>query len=60
MKSITILIDKTGHVSMKTQGFEGTTCKDATRALEQGLGIVLSDKPSFDQGTSHFMVETQQ
>ena len=49
MKTITILIDKTGQVSMQTQGFNGQTCKDATRALEQGLGIVLSDKPTFDQ-----------
>jgi hypothetical protein len=60
MKTITILIDKTGQVSMQTNGFDGTACKDATKAIERGLGVVLSDKPSFDQGTSHFMVETQQ
>ncbi len=60
MKTITIVIDKVGQVAVQTHGFDGQNCKDATRALEQGLGIVLSDKPSFDQGTSHFMVETQQ
>ena len=60
MKTITILIDKTGQVSMQTNGFDGTACKDATIAIERGLGVVLSDKPSFDQGTSHFMVETKQ
>jgi len=60
MKVITILIDKAGQVSMQTHGFEGRSCKDATKAIEQGLGIVLSDKPTFDQGASQSVVETQQ
>jgi hypothetical protein len=60
MKTITILIDKTGQVSMQTNGFEGAACKDATKAIERGLGVVLSDKPTFDQGASQTMVETQQ
>ena len=60
MKAITILIDKAGQVSMQTNGFDGTACKDATKAIERGLGVVLSDKPSFDQGASHSVVETQQ
>jgi hypothetical protein len=60
MKTITIVIDKFGQVSIQTSGFDGQNCKDATRALEQGLGIVLSDKPTFDQGASHSVVETQQ
>lgn len=60
MKTITILIDKTGQVSMQTNGFDGTACKDATKAIERGLGVVLSDKPSFDQGASRSVVETQQ
>ena len=60
MKTIDIIVDMVGQVSIETHGFESTNCKDATKALEQGLGVVLSDKPTFDQGTSHFMVETQQ
>jgi len=60
MKTITILIDMTGQVSMQTHGYEGQTCKDATKALEHELGIVLSDRPTFDQGASHSVVETQQ
>ena len=51
MKTITILIDKTGQVSMQTNGFDGQSCKDATKAIERGLGVVLSDRPSFDQPT---------
>lgn len=49
MKTITIHIDQTGQVSLQANGFDGQTCKDATKALEQGLGIVLSDKPHYDQ-----------
>ena len=60
MKTITILIDKAGQVSMQNAGFVGQSCKDATRAIEQGLGIVLSDKPTFDQGASQSVVEAHQ
>ena len=60
MKIISIIVDKVGQVSMQAHGFDGQTCKDATKALEQGLGVVLSDKPTFDQGVSHSVVETQQ
>ena len=60
MKTIIIVVDMAGQVSMQAHGFEGQTCKDATKALEQGLGVVLSDKPTFDQGASHSVVETQQ
>ena len=60
MKTITIVVDMAGQVSMQAHGFEGQTCKDATKALAQGLGVVLSDKPTFDQGASHSVVETQQ
>lgn len=49
MKTITIVIDKVGQVAMQTHGFDGQSCKDATQALEQGLGVVLSDKPHYDQ-----------
>ena len=60
MKTITIVIDKVGQVAVQTHGFDGQSCKDATKAIEVGLGVVLSDRPSFDQGASQSMVETQQ
>ena len=60
MKSITILIDKTGQVSMQTNGFDGQSCKDATKAIERGLGVVLSDRPSFDQPTQQTSAEVIQ
>ena len=49
MKTITIVIDKAGKVAMQTHGFDGQVCKDSTKALEQALGVVLSDKPHYDQ-----------
>jgi hypothetical protein len=60
MKTITILIDKTGQVSMQTNGFEGATCRDATKSIERGLGLVLLDKPSFDQPTLTTSAEVKQ
>jgi len=49
VKTITIVIDKVGQVAVETHGFDGQSCKDATRVLEQGLGVVLSDMPHYDQ-----------
>ena len=60
MKTITILIDKTGQVSMQTNGFDGQSCKDATKAIERGLGVVLSDKPTYDQPMSITSAEVNQ
>ena len=60
MKTITILIDKTGQVSMQTNGFDGQSCKDATKAIERGLGEVLSDMPIFDQPTLTTIAEVIQ
>ena len=60
MKAITIVIDKVGQVAMQTNGFDGQSCKDATKAIERGLGLVLSDKPSFDQPTLTTSAEVTQ
>ena len=60
MKTITILIDKVGQVAIQTHGFDGQSCKDATKAMEKALGIVLSDKPTFDQPTRQTSAEVTQ
>ena len=49
MKAITIIVDKVGQVAIQTHGFDGQTCKDATKALEHAMGVVLSDMPHYDQ-----------
>ena len=46
MKSIEIIIDVKGQTTVQTKGFAGSSCRDATRALEQALGTVQSDQPT--------------
>ena len=60
MKLITITIDRTGQVSIQTQGFEGTACRDASKSFEGSLGVVLSDKPYFDQPTHQTSAQVTQ
>ncbi len=60
MKTIVITVDRTGQVAMQTHGYEGQSCKDATKAIEQGLGVVLSDKPTFDQSAHQATAEVTQ
>ncbi len=44
MKSIEVIIDAEGGVSLQTKGFNGQGCKSASEALEKALGVKLSDK----------------
>jgi hypothetical protein len=37
-KTIEITVDPQGGVSVKTNGFTGSSCKDASRFIEQALG----------------------
>jgi hypothetical protein len=60
MKSISIIVDKVGQVAIQTHGFDGQSCKDATKAMERALGIVLSDRPTFDQPTYQTNAEVNQ
>lgn len=60
MKTISIIIGKAGQVAMQTHGFDGQTCKDATKVFEQGLGIVLADRPTFDQPIQNASAEVSQ
>ena len=38
-KTIEITISPEGSVSVKTSGFSGSSCKDATRDIERALGV---------------------
>jgi hypothetical protein len=38
-KTITITVSPDGSVSIKTAGFTGSSCRDATRDLERALGV---------------------
>jgi len=55
-KTIEITVDSEGGVSVKTKGFTGSSCKDASRFIEQALGQAEREKllPEYFQqvGTS--------
>jgi Protein of unknown function (DUF2997) len=38
MKSIEILVSPKGETTVTTKGFTGSSCKDASRFIEQALG----------------------
>lgn len=43
MKKIVAEIDEQGNVTVKTEGFAGATCLEATREIESALGATESD-----------------
>ena len=43
---IEITVNPKGETSIQSRGFTGASCKDATRAYEQALGTVQSDRPT--------------
>ncbi len=47
-KTIEITVSPEGATSIKTQGFTGSSCRDATRDLERALGA---------SGTEHLLPE---
>ena len=50
-KKIEIMVSPEGAVSLKTTGFSGSSCKDATRELERALGVASKETllPDFHQ-----------
>jgi hypothetical protein len=47
-KTIEITVSPQGAASIKTSGFTGSSCRDATRDLERALGV---------PGTEHLLPE---
>lgn len=43
-KKIEITVSPEGAASIKTTGFSGSSCKDATRELERALGVAGSEQ----------------
>ena len=43
MKTIEVTISPTGETTVQTHGFAGSSCREASTALEQALGLVQSD-----------------
>jgi hypothetical protein len=46
MSTIQIIIDPLGQVRLQTKGFTGASCREASKSLEQALGLTESDRPT--------------
>ena len=46
MRQIIVIVDTDGGTTVETKGFTGTSCKNASKALETALGVQQSDKPT--------------
>ncbi len=44
MKTIEIIVSPQGELTLQTKGFAGASCREASKALEQALGAVRSEK----------------
>jgi hypothetical protein len=44
LKTIEIIVDAKGAVVVETKGFAGSSCKDASRFLEQALGEKVAER----------------
>lgn len=53
-KTIQITVSPEGGVSIKTSGFVGSSCRDATRDIERALGVAGTEHllPEYVQRTS--------
>ena len=45
-RTIEVVVSPKGRTTITSRGYAGTSCRDATRALEQALGVVQSDRPT--------------
>ena len=43
MKTIEILVSPTGQTTVQTKGFAGSSCRDASKFIEQALGQQTSE-----------------
>ena len=50
---IEITVSPEGAVLIKTSGFTGSSCRDATKAIEKAMGVVGTESllPEFHTGT---------
>jgi Protein of unknown function (DUF2997) len=44
MKIIEIVVDAKGEATVQTKGFAGSSCREASRLLEQALGEAVEEK----------------
>jgi hypothetical protein len=57
LKTIEIIISPTGETTVQTKGFTGTSCRDASKFIEQALGERTAETLTAE---FHQTAETQQ
>jgi hypothetical protein len=45
---IDVTISRTGQTKIETKGYEGQRCQEASKFLEQALGLVTADQKTSD------------
>jgi len=60
-KTIEIIVTAKGETSVQTRGFAGSSCRDASRFIEQALGQRLDEQltAEFHQATTVEQVQQQ-
>jgi hypothetical protein len=61
-KTIELTVDAKGEVVVETKGFTGSSCKDASRFLEQALGVPTAERltAEFHQAADQRIEQQQQ
>jgi hypothetical protein len=51
MKSVEVIVDARGVITIEATGFKGNACEKATKAIEDALGVVAKreKKPEYHQ-----------
>ena len=60
MKTIEIIVSPTGQTTVRTSGFHGASCHDASRLIEQALGKVAEDRLTAEFYQTESVRESQQ
>lgn len=55
-KTIEIIISPTGETTVQTKGFTGSSCREASRLIEQALGEKLTDTATAE----HYQTQVNQ
>ena len=50
IRTVEVVVSPTGAVTISTRGFTGESCRDATRSLEQALGLTASRQLTVEHG----------
>jgi hypothetical protein len=58
MPELIVHISPQGQITLQTHGFRGTTCQEATRALEKSLGLKTSELPTSEMFQQQTMPQT--